>query len=64
MSEVWRPSRWTRQQMEERRLAALPMLSDMTLSSKTIAQRFGVSASTVRTWRQRLRHGDTLEATF
>lgn len=50
--------------MEERRLAALPFLTDPALSSQVIAQQFGVKNSTVRTWRRRLRLGEGLEATI
>nr|WP_135230842.1 winged helix-turn-helix domain-containing protein [Deinococcus fonticola] len=63
MVEVWRPKLLTRQQMEERRLAALPFLSDMTLSSTVLAQRFGVAPTAIRSWRQRLQKGESLEAT-
>lgn len=45
MSEIWQPSRLTRQQMEERRLAALPLLSDRSVPSRVIAERFGVAPS-------------------
>ena len=62
MSEVWRPKRLTRQQMEERRLAALPYLADLCLSSTTLARRFGVASSAIRDWRQRLQRGESLEA--
>uniref|UniRef100_UPI0025BF80B3 winged helix-turn-helix domain-containing protein n=1 Tax=Deinococcus sp. TaxID=47478 RepID=UPI0025BF80B3 len=63
MSEVWKPRLLTRQQMEERRLAALPFLTDSTLSSTVLAQRFGVAPTAIRHWRQRLQHGESLEAT-
>lgn len=64
MIEVWQPKRFTRQQMEERRLAALPFLVDASLSSTTIARRFGVGSSAVRDWRRRLQRGESLEATL
>lgn len=63
MSEVWRPRRLTRQQMEERRLAALPFLADRSSSSRVLAERFGVAPSVIRYWRQRLARGESFEAT-
>ena len=63
MTEVWRPRLLTRQQMEERRLAALPFLKDQTLSSTVLARQFGVAPTAIRAWRQRLAQGDSLEAT-
>ena len=60
MSEIWQPSRLTRQQMEERRLAALPLLSDRSVPSRVIAERFGVAPSVIRYWRQRLARGESL----
>ena len=63
MSEIWQPSRLTRQQMEERRLAALPLLSDRSVPSRVVAERFGVAPSVIRYWRQRLARGESLEAT-
>ncbi|WP_291425493.1 winged helix-turn-helix domain-containing protein [Deinococcus sp.] len=63
MTEVWRPRLLTRQQMEERRFAALPFLRDRTLSSTVLARQFGVAPTAIRAWRQRLAQGDSLEAT-
>ena len=63
MSEIWQPSRLTRQQMEERRLAALPLLSDRSVPSRVVAEQFGVAPSVIRYWRQRLARGESLEAT-
>ncbi len=63
MTQVWHPRLLTRQQMEERRLAAAPLLTDLTLSSAVLARQFGVAPSAIRAWRQRLQQGDSLEAT-
>jgi transposase len=63
MAQSWQPSKWTRQQQEERRLYAQPYLISGELSTAQIAERAGVSASTVRTRRRRLRLRESLEAT-
>lgn len=63
MSPVWQPSQFTRQQMEERRLAAEPLLKDSNHTSVSIAEHFGVKPSTVRVWRKRLREEGSLQAT-
>lgn len=64
MPPAWQPTRWTRDQMEERRLFAEPYLRAGELSSTQIAERCGVSSSAVRRWRQRLRTQGSLEATI
>ena len=63
MSEIWRPSRLTRQQKDERRLADLPFLADRSVPSRVLAQQFGVAPSVIRYWRQRLARGEPFEAT-
>lgn len=63
MLRVWRPSTLTRDQLEERRLYAQQLLAEGEVSPKAIAETLGVSASTVRTWKQRLRERGSLQAT-
>ncbi len=63
MLRVWRPSTLTRAQLEERRLYAQQLLTKGEVSPKAIAEMLGVSESTVRTWKQRLRERGTLQAT-
>ena len=63
MLQTWHPSRLTRQQLEERRLAIQPLLPDTTHTTASLAENFGVKASTVRVWRRRLRLRGSLEAT-
>lgn len=60
---VWRPSTLTRDQLEERRLYAQQLLATGEISTKEIAETLGVSESTVRTWKQRLREYGSLKAT-
>jgi transposase len=60
---VWRPSTLTRDQLEERRLYAQQLLAEGEISPKAIAETVGVSESTVRTWKQRLRERGSLQAT-
>ena len=48
MSPVWHPKRLTRQQHEERRLFAQPLIKQGTLTSTEIGDLCGVSASAVR----------------
>nr|WP_274704761.1 IS630-like element ISDge17 family transposase [Deinococcus geothermalis] len=60
---VWRPSTLTRDQLEERRLYAQQLLATGEISTKEIAETLGVSESTVRTWKQRLREHGSLKAT-
>ena len=63
MLRVWRPSTLTRDQLEERRLYAQQLLAQGEVSPKQIAEALGVSESTVRTWKQRLRERGSLQAT-
>lgn len=63
MLRVWRPSTLTRDQLEERRLYAQQLLAEGEVSPKEIAETVGVSESTVRTWKQRLRERGSLQAT-
>ena len=63
MLSVWRPSTLTRDQLEERRLYAQHLLVAGEVSPKQIAETVGVSESTVRTWKQRLRERGSLQAT-
>ena len=64
MAQVWQPTRLTRQQLEERRLAAQPLLNDPEWSTASIAEHFGVKPGTVRVWRVRLKERGSLEATL
>src|SRR5437773_1402905 len=50
----WRPSRLTREQMEERRLVAGALLRAKRLSLASIARDLGVSRSAVTHWKQAL----------
>lgn len=63
MSLTWQPSRWTRVQLEERRLYAQPLIEEDQLNATQIAEHTGVSPSTVRAWKRRLRLRGSLEAT-
>lgn len=63
MLHVWRPSTLTRAQLEERRLYAQQLLTAGEVSPRAIAETVGVSESTVRTWKQRLRERGSLQAT-
>ena len=63
MTGSWQPSRWTRGQLEERRLYAQPFLEAGSKTSRELAELTGVSTSTVRSWRKRLRARESLEAT-
>ncbi|MVN88243.1 IS630 family transposase [Deinococcus sp. HMF7620] len=64
MPPAWQPTRWTREQLEERRLFTEPYLRARALSSTQIAELCGVSSSAVRRWRQHLRTQGSLEATI
>ncbi|SMB97475.1 IS630 family transposase [Deinococcus hopiensis] len=63
MVQVWRPSRLSRAQLEERRLYVQQLLQDPEVTDRVIAETVGVAESTVRTWKQRLRERGSLEAT-
>ncbi|MVN89487.1 IS630 family transposase, partial [Deinococcus sp. HMF7620] len=60
----WQPTRYTRTQLEERRLAAAEWLQQGTHSHREIAEHFGVSVVTVTTWNARLKKRGTLQATI
>ena len=47
---VWRPSHLTSEQMEERRLAAVPLLRQAHLSQAQIARQLGVTRAIVCRW--------------
>src|SRR5437879_6078042 len=51
---TWRPTRLTRAQLEERRLAAARLLRAGTLSQAAIARELSVSRAAVTHWQQRL----------
>lgn len=59
----WHPSKYTRAQLEERRLAALQTILAGGQSNQQIADHFGVSVHTVYTWKERLKRQGGLEAT-
>ncbi|WP_217218498.1 winged helix-turn-helix domain-containing protein [Deinococcus peraridilitoris] len=59
----WQPSKYSRVQLEERRLAALEWLQASTATHKEIAEHFGVSVKTVSSWKERLKKNGTLQAT-
>ncbi|MCD0164124.1 transposase, partial [Deinococcus sp. 14RED07] len=59
----WQPSKYTRAQLEERRLAALNMIQAGGHTNQQIADHFGVSIHTVYTWKERLKRQGGLEAT-
>jgi transposase len=48
--EAWRPTRWTAEQLEERRLAAAVLLRNGRLSQAAIGRRLGVSRASVCRW--------------
>jgi transposase len=52
---MWRPSKLTPEQLEERRLAAGRLLQAGRLSQAEIAQRLGVTPSAVSQWARQLR---------
>lgn len=64
MTLPWRPTRFSRKQLEERRLFAEPLIRERKLTTKEIAHLCGVTDSAVRQWRMRLQHGESLEATI
>ena len=51
---TWQPTRLTRAQMEERRLAAGRLLRAKRLSQAAVAREMGVSRAAVTHWQQRL----------
>lgn len=53
----WKPNRFTRKQMEERRLEAGRLLQEGELSKAQIARRVGVSRAALTQWSRRLRTG-------
>lgn len=59
----WQPSKYTRIQLEERRLAALKVIQAGGQTNQHIADQFGVSVHTVYTWKERLKRQGGLEAT-
>ena len=54
---TWRPTQLTREQMEERRLAAGRLLRAGTHTQAEIAREVGVSRVSVTRWKHRLAHG-------
>src|SRR2546430_16746670 len=50
----WQPTRLTRDQLEERRLAAARLLQAEQSSQAEIARQLGVSRASVTRWKQRL----------
>lgn len=65
MTDRWLPSHLTRPQLEERRLYFLQLLEADQHTTQELAEFLGVSMSTIRNWKYRLRHrgSDTLQAT-
>lgn len=65
MTDRWLPSHLTRAQLEERRLHFLQLLETQQHSTQELAEFLGVSMSTIRTWKHRLRQRgtDALQAT-
>lgn len=51
---TWKPKRFTRSQMEERRLAGARFLQEENLSQSEIARELGVDKSTVSQWKKTL----------
>ena len=54
---TWRPTQLTREQLEERRLAAGHLLREGQLSQAAIAREVGVSRASVTRWKHRLARG-------
>ena len=54
---TWKPTTYTRHQLEERRLEAARLLKRRRLSKALIAKRLGVSRAAVSQWAKRLRSG-------
>ena len=59
----WHPSKYTRAQLEERRLAALEMIQVGGHTNQQLADHFSVSIHTIYTWKERLKRQGGLEAT-
>ena len=57
---TWKPTRLTRQQMEERRLQGAQLLKAGKLSQAEIARQLGVSRTAVTRWAQQLATGQSL----
>ena len=58
----WKPTRLTRQQMQERRRAGGQLLKAGKLSQAEIARRLGVSRTAVSNWAKQMRAGGGLRA--
>src|ERR687893_819456 len=54
---TWKPTTYTRHQLETRRLEAARLLKQRRLSKSLIAKRLGVSRAAVSQWAKRLRSG-------
>ncbi len=54
---IWKPSRLTREQMEERRLTGGRMLRQGKLTQSEIARQLGVARMTVSDWAKQLANG-------
>ncbi|KQR00063.1 winged helix-turn-helix domain-containing protein [Deinococcus sp. Leaf326] len=59
----WQPTRYSRAQLKERRLAALEWIARGTHKNQEIADHFGVSVHTVYSWKGRLKRNGSLQAT-
>ena len=59
----WQPTRYSRAQLEERRLAALEWIERGEHKNQEIADHFGVSIHTVYSWKARRKRNDTLQVT-
>ena len=59
----WQPTRYSRAQLEERRLAALEWIERGEHKNQEIADHFGVSIHTVYSWKARRKRNGTLQAT-
>ncbi|GGL94223.1 hypothetical protein GCM10010840_35290 [Deinococcus aerolatus] len=59
----WQLTRYSRAQLEERRLAALEWVARGTHKNQAVADHFGVSVHTVYSWRGRLKRNGSLQAT-
>ncbi|WP_189012336.1 helix-turn-helix domain-containing protein, partial [Deinococcus malanensis] len=56
----WQPARYSRAQLEERRLAALEWIARGTHKNQQIADHFGGSVHTVYSWKGRLKRNGSL----